>query len=127
VQSLVCQRILFFLLISIWQREGEVAEEEEQAIESLASEIELREIGTLRARRENAGVMREADFGLWLSLVERLPRVQEVQGSNPCSPTFFIQSQRGKRKGHRLTRMTTVRKTAFVYPSKSVFICGSHR
>ena len=25
-------------------------------------------------------------FGLWLSLVERLPRVQEVQGSNPCSP-----------------------------------------
>ncbi|HSU87103.1 MAG TPA: hypothetical protein VLI42_10255 [Chthoniobacterales bacterium] len=55
MQSLVCQRILFFLLISIWQRaEGEIAEEEEQAIESLASEIELREIGTLRARREKS-------------------------------------------------------------------------
>jgi hypothetical protein len=26
-------------------------------------------------------------IGLWLSLVERLPRVQEVPGSNPGSPT----------------------------------------
>ena len=25
-------------------------------------------------------------FGLWLSLVERLPRVQEAVGSNPTSP-----------------------------------------
>ena len=25
-------------------------------------------------------------FGLWLSLVERLPRVQEAAGSNPASP-----------------------------------------
>ncbi len=25
--------------------------------------------------------------GLWLSLVERLSRVQEVEGSNPSSPT----------------------------------------
>jgi hypothetical protein len=27
-------------------------------------------------------------FGLWLSLVERLPRVQEAAGSNPASPMF---------------------------------------
>jgi hypothetical protein len=27
-------------------------------------------------------------FGLWLSLVERLPRVQEAVGSNPTSPIF---------------------------------------
>ena len=27
-----------------------------------------------------------AKFGLWLSLVERLPRVQEAVGSNPTSP-----------------------------------------
>jgi hypothetical protein len=26
------------------------------------------------------------EFGLWLSLVERLPRVQEAVGSNPTSP-----------------------------------------
>ena len=28
-------------------------------------------------------------FGLWLSLVERLPRVQEAAGSNPASPIAF--------------------------------------
>lgn len=28
-------------------------------------------------------------FGLWLSLVERLPRVQEAAGSNPASPMVF--------------------------------------
>ena len=28
------------------------------------------------------------NVGLWLSLVERLPRVQEVAGSNPVSPTI---------------------------------------
>jgi peroxiredoxin Q/BCP len=28
-------------------------------------------------------------FGLWLSLVERLPRVQEAAGSNPASPMAF--------------------------------------
>ncbi len=27
-------------------------------------------------------------IGLWLSLVERLPRVQEAAGSNPASPTM---------------------------------------
>ncbi len=31
------------------------------------------------------------EFGLWLSLVERLVRVEEVQGSNPCSPTNSLQ------------------------------------
>ena len=64
-----------------------------RAIESLASAIEVREVG---APQEN--------FGLWLSLVERLPRVQEVQGSNPCSPTFRP-NRRGTRNGHGLTRM----------------------
>jgi hypothetical protein len=27
-------------------------------------------------------------IGLWLSLVERLPRVQEAVGSNPTSPMY---------------------------------------
>ena len=61
------------------------------AIESLASTVELREVGRLRRRRAGCRWLRLAKFGLWLSLVERLPRVQEVQGSNPCSPTFFLQ------------------------------------
>jgi hypothetical protein len=29
---------------------------------------------------------RSCQLGLWLSLVERLPRVQEAVGSNPTSP-----------------------------------------
>jgi hypothetical protein len=32
-------------------------------------------------------------FGLWLSLVERLPRVQEAVGSNPTSPTKTLALQ----------------------------------
>ena len=56
------------------------------AIESLASANDLREIGALRRGRANTGGVAAETFGLWLSLVERLPRVQEVQGSNPCSP-----------------------------------------
>jgi hypothetical protein len=32
-------------------------------------------------------ILLAAKFGLWLSLVERLPRVQEAVGSNPTSPT----------------------------------------
>lgn len=51
-------------------------------LNSLATAAELREIGRASAME----TLRRADFGLWLSLVERLSRVQEVQGSNPCSP-----------------------------------------
>jgi hypothetical protein len=36
---------------------------------------------------KNLGVQ----FGLWLSLVERLPRVQEAAGSNPASPISFAE------------------------------------
>ena len=31
-----------------------------------------------------------AHFGPWLSLVERLVRVEEVEGSNPSGPTMLI-------------------------------------
>ena len=31
-----------------------------------------------------------ASNGLWLSLVERLPRVQEAAGSNPASPRLLF-------------------------------------
>jgi hypothetical protein len=34
------------------------------------------------------------EFGLWLSLVERLPRVQEAVGSNPTSPMTKFDSRR---------------------------------
>ena len=30
------------------------------------------------------------EFGLWLSLVERLVRDQEAVGSNPTSPIIFV-------------------------------------
>src|SRR6266545_3654019 len=33
-----------------------------------------------------ASIPYRGKFGLWLSLVERLPRVQEAVGSNPTSP-----------------------------------------
>jgi hypothetical protein len=33
--------------------------------------------------------IRGANFGLWLSLVERLVRVEEVESSNLSSPTMF--------------------------------------
>ena len=60
------------------------------AIESLAMASEVREIGALRDHRgRNPAAAPREKFGLWLSLVERLPRVQEVQGSNPCSPIFL--------------------------------------
>ncbi len=58
------------------------------AIESLASASELREVGRYASAGRVPVVALQEKFGLWLSLVERLPRVQEVQGSNPCSPTF---------------------------------------
>ena len=60
-------------------------------MELLASAIELREIGAPRRQRSQLPVAASREkFGLWLSLVERLPRVQEVQGSNPCSPIFLL-------------------------------------
>ena len=49
----------------------------------LASALGMRE--KVVADRERSMI-----HGLWLSLVERLSRVQEVQGSNPCSPTPLL-------------------------------------
>jgi hypothetical protein len=63
------------------------------ATESLASIVEVREVGALRCRRTRCRRVVPPEFGLWLSLVERLPRVQEVQGSNPCSPTFGLEGR----------------------------------
>ena len=48
--------------------------------ELLASGAEMREVV-----RAQLSILPE-EFGLWLSLVERLPRVQEAVGSNPTSP-----------------------------------------
>ena len=51
--------------------------------EFLASASEIREV---------TGEVNELthQFGLWLSLVERLPRVQEAAGSNPASPIKYL-------------------------------------
>ena len=48
----------------------------------LATAAGIREINAYAAFDFKDG----AWFGLWLSLVERLPRVQEAAGSNPASP-----------------------------------------
>jgi hypothetical protein len=48
--------------------------------ELLATNGEMREVV-----RAQLSILPE-EFGLWLSLVERLPRVQEAVGSNPTSP-----------------------------------------
>lgn len=40
-------------------------------------------------RGTNAIVFSKSSVGAWLSLVERLLRVQKVAGSNPVAPTIF--------------------------------------
>jgi hypothetical protein len=45
------------------------------------------EIREVKARPKE---IRGHQFGLWLSLVERLVRDQEAVGSNPTSPMIFI-------------------------------------
>ena len=51
--------------------------------------------GMGKIRKCTVSISRHGDrFGLWLSLVERLPRVQEAAGSNPASPTIFSLASR---------------------------------
>ena len=62
----------------------------------------LREsIATFRLTPKSADPsLRPSKFGLWLSLVERFVRVEEVQGSNPCSPTIpEVWAKRERRAG----------------------------
>ena len=48
------------------------------------SACQQRGIARNKAAQDRQWIARS--FGLWLSLVERLPRVQEAVGSNPTSP-----------------------------------------
>src|SRR5947199_1102684 len=56
--------------------------------EALARRREIREVRT----RVTTGARYCDQFGLWLSLVERLVRDQEAVGSNPTSPIIFVRN-----------------------------------
>ena len=56
--------------------------------EALARRREIREVRT----RVTTGARYCDQFGLWLSLVERLVRDQEAVGSNPTSPIIFLRN-----------------------------------
>ena len=56
--------------------------------EVLARRREIREVRT----RVTTGARYCDQFGLWLSLVERLVRDQEAVGSNPTSPIIFVRN-----------------------------------
>ena len=50
-----------------------------------------RKTGEIRTRARLACRI-DDQFGLWLSLVERLVRDQEAVGSNPTSPIIFVRN-----------------------------------
>jgi hypothetical protein len=50
--------------------------------------LELDPIQRLAFRKDRGKSPSTSENGLWLSLVERLPRVQEAAGSNPASPSL---------------------------------------
>ena len=58
------------------------------SFEALARRHEIREVRT----RVTTGARYCDQFGLWLSLVERLVRDQEAVGSNPTSPIIFVRN-----------------------------------
>ena len=56
------------------------------------SACQQRGIARNKAAQDRQWIARS--FGLWLSLVERLPRVQEAVGSNPTSPMKYWGNRR---------------------------------
>jgi hypothetical protein len=69
--------------------QGASAENPALGICVLATSREIREV---TGARHDWRARYCDQFGLWLSLVERLVRDQEAVGSNPTSPIIFLRS-----------------------------------